>query len=170
MSEKRTSVCILGTGGISHVHATGFSKLGNVDLKVFNRTRSKAERFAEKHDVSEILNTLDEVFTRDDIDVADLRPLHEIDRVIHEPARLMILSMLYMVEACDFLFLMKQTALTRGNLSSHMGKLEAAGYVEVEKAFVNRVPRTMYRLTPSGRAAFRAYRGRMKQVLEHLPE
>ena len=63
----------------------------------------------------------------------DLQPIADIDRMIHEPARLMIVAHLYVVENADFLFLMRQTGLTRGNLSSHMSKLEAAGYVAVEK-------------------------------------
>ena len=63
-----------------------------------------------------------------EIDKEGLQPLAEIDRVIHEPARLLILAYLSVVESADFLFLMNQTALTRGNLSSHLSKLEAAGY------------------------------------------
>jgi len=94
----------------------------------------------------------------------------EIDRVIHEPARLMIMAYLYVVESADFLFLMRQTGLTRGNLSSHMSKLEAAGYVLVEKEFVAKIPRTMLKLTQSGRAAFQTYRQRMKELFEELPE
>ena len=100
----------------------------------------------------------------------DLQPLADIDRIIHEPARLMILALLYVVESGDFTFLMRQTGLTWGNLSSHMSKLEGAGYIEVEKEFVGRKPRTMLRLTDEGRAAFREYRQSMKQVLEDLPD
>ena len=84
----------------------------------------------------------------------DLQPLADIDRIIHEPARLMILALLYVVESGDFTFLMRQTGLTWGNLSSHMSKLEAAGYIEVEKEFVNKKPRTMLRLTDKGRGCF----------------
>ena len=62
----------------------------------------------------------------------DRQPLADIDRVIHEPARLMILAYLYVVESADFLFLMRQTGLTGGNLSSHLSKLEAAGYVDIK--------------------------------------
>ena len=65
---------------------------------------------------------------------------------------------------------MRQTGLTRGNLSSHISKLESAGYVAVKKAFVDKIPRTLLSLTPEGREAFQAYRQRMKQVLEGLPE
>lgn len=55
-----------------------------------------------------------------------------IDRLIHKPARLLLMANLYVVESPDFLFLMRQTELTHGNLSSHMNKTEAAGYIEVE--------------------------------------
>ena len=65
---------------------------------------------------------------------------------------------------------MRQTGLTDGNLSSHMSKLEAADYVEVEKAFVNRKPRTMLCLTEKGRSAFKEYRQNMQQVFDDLPE
>jgi DNA-binding MarR family transcriptional regulator len=64
---------------------------------------------------------------------------------------------------------MAQTGLSWGNLSSHMSKLEAAGYIGVEKSFVGRRPHTMLRLTEAGRAAFQEYRQRMKQVLDDLP-
>ena len=100
----------------------------------------------------------------------DLQPLADIDRIIHEPARLMILALLYVVESGDFTFLMRQTGLTWGNLSSHMSKLEAAGYIEVEKEFVGRKPRTMLRLTDEGRAAFHEYLQSMKQVFDGLTD
>jgi DNA-binding MarR family transcriptional regulator len=92
-------------------------------------------------------------------------PIAEIDRFIHEPARLMIMAYLYVVESADFLFLMHQTGLTPGNLSSHTSKLEAAGYVEIVKEFVDRKPHTMLRLTDAGRGAFQDYRESMMQVL-----
>jgi DNA-binding transcriptional ArsR family regulator len=100
----------------------------------------------------------------------DLRSVGDIDRLIHEPARLMILSLLFVVESADFLFLMRQTGLTWGNLSSHLSKLEEAGYVQIEKEFVGKKPHTMLHLTDDGRAAFREYRQRMKQVLDDLPD
>ena len=80
------------------------------------------------------------------------------------------MAYLYVVESADFLFIMRQTGLTRGNLSSHMSKLETAGYVEINKEFVEKIPRTLLRLTESGRKAFREYRNNMKQILENLPE
>jgi DNA-binding transcriptional ArsR family regulator len=99
-----------------------------------------------------------------------LQSIVDIDRLIHEPARLMLLAVLYVVDAGDFTFLMRQTGLTWGNLSSHMSKLETAGYIEVEKEFKGKRPNTMLRLTADGRAAFREYRHRMKQVLDDLPD
>lgn len=92
-----------------------------------------------------------------------------IDRLIHEPARLMLMATLFVVDSTDFLFLMRQTGLTQGNLSSHMGKLEEAGYVEIEKAFKGKRPHTVLRLTPSGRSAFAEYRGRIESLLADLP-
>ena len=97
-------------------------------------------------------------------------PVAAIDRLIHEPARFNIMAHLYVVESADFLFLMRQTGLTKGNLSSHMSKLEAAGYIEVEKEFVNKKPHTMLNLSDEGRKAFQKYRESMKRVLDDLPE
>ncbi|HWB30588.1 MAG TPA: transcriptional regulator [Vicinamibacterales bacterium] len=89
----------------------------------------------------------------------------EIDRLVHEPARFKILSHLFVVDAADFLFLMQQTGLTQGNLSSHMTKLEAAGYLRVDKSFVDKRPRTLLRLTPAGRKAFDGYLAHMRELL-----
>ena len=94
----------------------------------------------------------------------DLSALTEIDRLIHEPARMAILSLLFVVESADFIFLMNQTGLTWGNLSAHMAKLEAVGYIEVKKAFKGKRPNTTLRLTDKGRLAFRQYAMQMKQV------
>ena len=94
----------------------------------------------------------------------------EIDRLVHEPARLMIMAHLYVVESADYVFLMKNTGLTWGNLSSHLNKLEEAGYIDVTKEFVDRKPHTMAGLTNNGREAFDAYRRTMRQLFEDLPE
>lgn len=103
-----------------------------------------------------------------EIDNENLQPLAQIDRLIHEPARLLILAYLSVIESADFLFLMNQTNLTRGNLSSHLSKLETAGYVEIKKEFVDKIPRTLLALTEQGRNAFHEYRQNMKQVLDSL--
>ncbi|MFC1607395.1 winged helix-turn-helix domain-containing protein [Candidatus Latescibacterota bacterium] len=97
-------------------------------------------------------------------------PNANIDRLIHEPARFLIMAHLYVVESVDFLFLMRQTGLTKGNLSSHMTKLEDAGYLEVAKDFVDKKPHTMLSLSGEGRKAFQDYRQMMKQVLDDIPE
>jgi DNA-binding MarR family transcriptional regulator len=98
------------------------------------------------------------------------RTLEHLDRLVHEPARLIIMAYLYVIESGDFTFLSNQTGLTHGNLSSHMNKLESAGYIEVEKEFVDRKPHTMLKLTDRGREAFREYRRIMEGVFEDLPE
>jgi DNA-binding transcriptional ArsR family regulator len=97
-----------------------------------------------------------------------VQPLAEIDKLIHEPARLMILATLHAVESADFLFVERQTGLTRGNLSSHMSKLENAGFIEINKEFVDKIPRTLLRITDQGRAALLDYTNNMKQVLDGL--
>ena len=94
----------------------------------------------------------------------------DLDPVVHAPARLAILGILYVVEIADFVFLMRRTGLTRGNLSTHLSKLEAAGYISIEKKFVERMPRTLLRLTKEGREALRKYRRQMSQALGELPE
>ena len=89
-----------------------------------------------------------------------------IDRLIHEPSRLTIMAHLYVVENADFLFLVKQTGMTWGNLSVHISKLEAAGYLKVKKEFLGKKPHTVVSLSKQGRKAFEAYRKGMKEVLE----
>ena len=93
-------------------------------------------------------------------------PIANIDRLIHEPSRLTIMAHLYVVESADFLFLIRQTGMTWGNLSVHISKLEAAGYLDVRKEFLGKKPHTVVSLTNSGRVAFDSYRESMKQVLE----
>ncbi len=99
---------------------------------------------------------------------ADPRPVGEVDRLVHEPARLMILMCLLSLEEADFLFLTRATGLTWGNLSSHMSKLEAAGYVDVTKRFVKKKPNSMARLTPKGRSAVRDYTRTMQAALKQI--
>ena len=79
--------------------------------------------------------------------------LAELDRLVHEPARLALLTALSGCESADFLFLQRLTGLTKGNLSVHLSKLEAAGLVEVRKEFVGKKPRTVLSLTDPGREA-----------------
>jgi DNA-binding HxlR family transcriptional regulator len=100
----------------------------------------------------------------------DLRhAVNSVDRVLHEPARLLLAALLYPVEDADFLFLLRESGLTRGNLASHLARLEEAGYLVVRKGYQGRVPHTDYRLSAAGRAAFRAYRDQMRRTLGRLP-
>ncbi len=94
--------------------------------------------------------------------------MNEVDRIIHEPARLMIVGLLSGAKEADFLFLMRETGLTKGNLSSHLLKLEESGYVEIEKTFRGKIPLTLARLTPQGRAALQNYRKTMNGLLRNL--
>lgn len=95
----------------------------------------------------------------------ELRALTEVDRTIHEPARLMIVSLLYLSREADFLWLLNQTELTKGNLSAHLSRLEQAGYVEVEKLFRGKIPQTLYRLAKPGRKELERYRSAMRKAL-----
>jgi DNA-binding MarR family transcriptional regulator len=98
-----------------------------------------------------------------------LRAIADLDRVIHEPGRMMIVALLAAVDECDFLYLLRETELNKGNLSSHLAKLEEAGYVQIEKTYRGKVPQTLLRLTRSGRIAFDAYRQALNAALvEHL--
>ena len=90
----------------------------------------------------------------------------ELDRVIHEPARLSIVAILAAVQEADFLYLLKATELTKGNLSTHLAKLEEVGYVEIEKEFRGKIPLTLARLTPQGMAALKSYRKEMTALLK----
>jgi len=94
----------------------------------------------------------------------DFPDVQAIDKLIHEPVRLLLMAHLYVVESADFLFLMNQLGLTFGNLSSHMSKLEEAGYINVEKEFVDKKPLTKLSLTEDGRKAFEDYKNRMRHL------
>jgi DNA-binding MarR family transcriptional regulator len=99
-----------------------------------------------------------------------LHPLADIDQVIHAPARLMVLTYLYVVESADYVFLIRLTGLTWGNLSTHLSKLEEAGYLAINKEFKGKKPHTTISLTKQGRSAFREYKKSLQQVLDDLPE
>ena len=90
----------------------------------------------------------------------------QIDRVVHEPARLKIMAYLSVVKSADFVFLLTRTGLTYGNLSSHMSKLEDAGYIEVDKEIKDKRPHTMLSLTNQGRSAFENYHQIMLELLD----
>lgn len=97
---------------------------------------------------------------------ADLRSVTELDRLIHEPARLLIVTILSSVVSADFLFLQRETGLTKGNLSAHLSKLEAAGYVKIEKTFKGKLPLTICKLTTSGQKALKAYRQQLQNFMD----
>jgi len=98
----------------------------------------------------------------------DLQHISEIDKLIHEPARLAIMAQLYVVQSADFLFLLPQTKLTTGNLSRHLSKLEKAGYIKVKKEFVGKKPHTILHLTEEGRTVFKEYIESMKHIMDEL--
>jgi DNA-binding MarR family transcriptional regulator len=96
---------------------------------------------------------------------------HELilDRLIHEPGRLAILTVLSSVEDADFVFLQRTTRLTKGNLSSHLTKLEEAGLVEIEKRFIRKKPNTNVALTAVGRQRIAKHWSQLER-LKHLSE
>jgi DNA-binding transcriptional ArsR family regulator len=96
----------------------------------------------------------------------DLRSVTELDRLIHEPARLLIVAILSSVASADFLFLQRETGLTKGNLSAHLSKLEEAGYVKIEKTFKGKLPLTVCTLTASGRKAVTQYRQQLQDFIQ----
>ncbi len=97
----------------------------------------------------------------------NLRKVAEVDRLIHEPARLMIITILAAVESADFLYLERETGLTKGNLSSHLSKLEAAGYIEIQKTYRGKIPLTVCSLSEKGLKAFQEYRAQLKHIVEN---
>jgi DNA-binding transcriptional ArsR family regulator len=97
-----------------------------------------------------------------------LRDMANVDRLIHEPSRLVIVTILYLVESADFLYLLRETEMTKGNLSSHLTRLEAGGYVEIQKTYRGKVPQTICRLTKTGRVAFRGYLASLGRVVDSM--
>ena len=97
-----------------------------------------------------------------------LEKIDEIDQIIHSPTRLKILIVLAEVVKADFTFLVLTTGLTRGNLSANLRKLEEAGYITIEKSFVNRVSRSMIQLTDHGMRALKSYQADMQMIIEAL--
>jgi DNA-binding MarR family transcriptional regulator len=87
-----------------------------------------------------------------------------LDRLIHEPARLAIMTVLASVDAADFVFLARATGLTNGNLSSHLSKLEDAGLITIEKRFVHKKPNTNVEVTPVGKARVATHWGQLERL------
>jgi len=94
-----------------------------------------------------------------------VRKIAELDRTIHEPGRLMVMALLFAVEGSDFLYLQHETGMNKGTLSSHLSRLEAAGYIEVSKTYRGKVPQTLLALTKAGRKAFEQYRRHLREAL-----
>ena len=90
-----------------------------------------------------------------------------VDRTIHEPSRSLILAVLSAVEEADFLYLLRETGLTRGNLSVHLSKLEEAGYIQIRKTYRGKLPQTLCRLTETGRRAFSNYREQLRAFVQN---
>jgi len=95
----------------------------------------------------------------------ELRAVTTLDRLIHEPARLLIVTILSSAASADFLFLQRETGLTKGNLSAHLSKLEDAGYVQIEKTFKGKLPLTVCRLTITGQKALKTYRDQLQNFI-----
>lgn len=96
---------------------------------------------------------------------ATIQALADVDRIIHEPARLMVVALLALVQEADFQYLHQTTRLTKGNLSVHLSKLEEAGYVAIEKTFRGKYPLTICRLTDRGREQLENYRRVIRAAL-----
>lgn len=96
----------------------------------------------------------------------ELRGIADLDRVIHEPARLLLVTILSTVESADFLFLQREAGLTKGNLSAHLSKLEEAGYIEIQKTFKGKLPLTVCKLTKPGLKAFNTYRQQLVKFID----
>ena len=94
----------------------------------------------------------------------------EVDTLLHEPARLRVLSLLSMVERADFMYLLHQTGLSRGNLSVQMSKLEAAGIVHLDRRLKGGRPRTSYALSEAAIDQLRDYKHTMLSLLSAFPE
>lgn len=96
-----------------------------------------------------------------------MEPFEELaglDRLVHDPARLAILTALSGCEGADFLFLHRLTGLTKGNLSSHLSKLEAAGLVRIDKEFVGKKPHTFVSLTHEGSDTIETHWRRLERL------
>ncbi len=94
-----------------------------------------------------------------------LKTIMDLDRMVHEPARLAILTVLSAADEVEFLFLLKVTGLSKGNLSIQAQKLEGVGYVQTIKGFRGRIPVTSFKITPEGKKALAAYHAQMRAFL-----
>jgi DNA-binding transcriptional ArsR family regulator len=95
-----------------------------------------------------------------------IQDISQLNRLVHEPARLAILLILDGAGEADFLYLQREGGFTQGNLSGHLAKLEEAGYVAIEKKFKGKVPLTVCSLTGKGKTALSEYSQRMRGILK----
>lgn len=101
---------------------------------------------------------------------ASLDSILQLDRLVHEPARLLILSILAGAKSVEFGFIESMSGLSKGNLSSHMSRLEDASLIAVDKSFRGKRPLTTLRITTAGRSALQRYRSRLAEVMASIPE
>jgi DNA-binding transcriptional ArsR family regulator len=101
-------------------------------------------------------------------DTDTLQGMLDVDRLIHEPARLIILSILNVLDSADFLYLLGETGLRKGNLSSHLTRLEQAEYITIEKTYRGKTPMTICQVTGGGQTAFETYREQLKNVVDAM--
>lgn len=95
------------------------------------------------------------------------KEMARLDKLIHEPARLAIMSALDACTLAEFLFLQELTGLTKGNLSSHLSKLEKAGYLQIDKQFVRKkIPHTTIRISREGKTAIAKYWEQLDRIRE----
>jgi DNA-binding MarR family transcriptional regulator len=92
--------------------------------------------------------------------------LTEVDPLVHQPSRSIILAILAATKSADFLYLQRESGLTKGNLTVHLSKLEDAGYIQIEKSYRGKVPLTLCSMTDQGREAFELYRKQLKQFIK----
>jgi DNA-binding MarR family transcriptional regulator len=97
---------------------------------------------------------------------SNFRAITDVDRLIHEPSRTVIMAILYAVDSADFVYIQHETGLTKGNLSVHLSKLEEAGYINIEKTFRGKIPMTLCKMTDTGKKAFEEYRLQLKTFFD----
>lgn len=94
------------------------------------------------------------------------RMLKPLDPLLHSELRLAVVSILIGVEEADFVYIRTETGATAGNLSVQIDKLQKAGYIEVEKGFKGKMPRTACRITSKGREAFKEYVETLREYIK----
>lgn len=100
----------------------------------------------------------------------EFKEIINLDRLIHEPARLAIMAVLSACKSADFTYLLNTTGLTKGNLSAQLRKLEEGEYVSITKGFKGKYPNTTCALTPEGRRAFNSYWKQYRSLAETLDQ